>query len=187
MNLEIILNDKDLNEFVCKVSYNYFKRYNINRYMEYEEYKQEVYLYLIKGLKKYESGIVNIKTYLYNTIRLSTINVYNTYNTNANKTNYNTYSMEYEYTTEKSVTLFSEYFKDNTNIEDAIIANDLYNFIINKNNKSYYKQVLDLMLLGKNKVDIAKLLGLHRNTVNNIVNKFKIYIKEYYQGGEIYV
>ena len=175
-----ILNSKELNQYINALFYNAYNRYSLRKYIEYEDYKQEEYLYLINALEKYDSTLASIKSYLFSCIYNKAFNLFRCATTKGRKDDKETISLNVAYKELNKKYDMIEGLEDDYNFEDDILFSDLYNFILNRHKDDVlYKIILDMLIQGYSKFYISKEIKKTRPVVERRVLKIKEDIKCY--------
>lgn len=191
MNLETILNDKELNKMLeSYININY-SRYKIYVFLEKDEYCQEIYLYLLQHLYKFDENKSCISTYLYKCIATCSLNLARRQKAIKRGGSCNDISLnvplELEDTHKHE---FIEYIQDDTiNIENTIIEMDrnLTKYVFEKCKDETTKIILTYILEGYSYKQIGDKLFYSKATIYRKMAELKKALKrDKYFMGEVF-
>lgn len=167
-----IINNKRLNNFINAICIKYYRKFFLDNYFDYEEFKQEIYVDLCKYLKSYDENKSKLTTYIYKTIENCSSNLYQ--KQLAKKRIYKKVNIDNEY--------IKNTIKDNSDTTINIEYEELIQYLINKHKKDkYYKFIIIKLCEGYNSTQIAKLLNVSRSVTDRRIHKLREEIKEYYK------
>ena len=184
---EVYKNNRDM---INNYMYKAYGLYKIADFMEYEDYKQEILLYLFQLLPKYDEKKASISTYFYRAIMLKANNLRNLAFCNPNKANYGALSLDSANANEKDNLKETVSYKDSIedtelSIEETIEGEDFLNYVLNAYpSDECYKKVLEYRLLGYSRLKTGKLIGYSRTVVDNRLRLAKKKALEYLKGVE---
>lgn len=175
MRLNDVINDKDLNKYLNCVMFKGYKHYCCEKYYNYEEYKQEIYVYLLEKLVKFDSSLSSINSYLYNCVMTRALNLMRNKTCKQRGYGYTTVSANVSYLNSngKSETnLLIETLEDEQNVENEVLSNvcgesELIEYLLSKHkNEKYYEDIIKLLCKGYSKTKIANTIGKSRTVVD---------------------
>ena len=172
MTLNEILQDKKLNKMMNSYIAENYGKYKASYYIEFNDYKQEIYVYLMEHLKEFDNNKSNISTFLYMCISTKTLNIVRS--CKAKKRNKeNIVSLNNVcFDNEGDVTEYIEMLKDDINIEDDYINSELLQFLMKYyENNEYMKQLVILLSQGFTKRQIEREFGYCHTTVYKKIGK----------------
>ena len=182
MNLQQLLNDKEMNEYLNCIMSKAYKRYGINKIMDYqdiEDFKQECYIELLEALSKYNEERSGLKTFIQGCINITALNISKRYCAKARVGEKSKLSFSCELNDDL---VLGDVIPDNTNIESEIIAGDMLDFLMVKyKNDSCSIDIIQYLIEGYNPNQIKKELGLSNNKVYKRIEKIKADIEEYWR------
>ena len=187
MNIEEAL--KDYGRLINSYMYKAYGIYSLNNFIELEDYKQEIYIHLMKYLPKYDSSKASISTFLFRLITLKSHNIRKMALCNPYKANYGAYSLENKEVSEKDndsrdTKSCKESIMDTvTSTEDRVEGKDFFNYVYNAYPKDrYYQEVLRYRFLGYSKLQTSKFIGRSRQVVENRLKLAREKANEYLGG-----
>ena len=189
MKLEDLLSDKNYNNMINKYMYENYSKCKLYGFIEFEDYRQEIYIYLLRHIPRYDESKASLSTYLYLCINTKTRNLIRHYKS---ETKDKFMSLNAKITDKfggKYETI--EILEDElTDIEEEAIANATTREILNMFKDEEVRNIVLLLMDGYSKRDICKILkfGYTKmfNKLGNVnkVNTIKYMINRYYQQKE---
>lgn len=177
MELEELLNNEKMNKLMKGFMWSIYNKYHLSICIDSEDYEQEIYLYLVKMLKKFDNTKANISSYLYTLISSGALMILRKRNSRCKKVNNleveNAFlSLDMSYDTNEDC-LYNTITNDE-NMEETTINNLIIYEILNDSILSdIEKKVLNLMLSDYKQSEIGKMLGISQPMVYNHFKKAK--------------
>lgn len=192
MRLEDILNDSKLNEMLNKYMYENYSKCNLYGYIELDDYKQEIYIYLMEHLGEYDSSKSCISTFLYMCINTKSRNMIRHFKGKRRQKYFNGLSLNGEFKNKfgRPTEVLEMVEDEMVNIEKEVVANETAKDILSKFQNDEIRNIVILLMEGYNKREICKILkfGYTKmfNKLGNInkENTIKYIVNKYYQEKE---
>ena len=190
MKLNDVLNDKELNKYVECVINKAYKHYCCEKYYKYDDFKQEVYVYIIEVLPKFDNSLSSVKSYLYSCIFHKALNLMRYKTCKQRGHGYVTVSTDISYMESngktESNTLLDTIIDTSIDIENEVIEkncseSELINYLLEKHKgEKYFETIILLLAQGYSRVKISKLLNKSRTVVDKRVFKLIEDINTFY-------
>lgn len=154
-------------EDIKRITWNFYKRYKLNIYFDYEEVLNEVVIYILKTVKYYDETKSKFTSFLFMQINNRCKRLIEEVNYKSNLLNYDenlTISLHNENygDVEENNNSLDNLISDNINIENEFLENENINQIITMFKEDKTKlNILLLMLKGYKRNEIAKMLNIN--------------------------
>ena len=172
MRLNDIIENKNLNKMMKSYISECYGKHKVSYYMEYEDYEQEIYIYLINHLKSYDESKSSISTFLYMCISTKSLNLVR--GCKAKKRNKDIEVSLNNIACEGSNRQkeYEEIIADSFDIEKEFCDSELIDYLIDyyKDNK-YMKNMVIYLSMGYNKKQLEDLFGYCHTTLYKKIGK----------------
>ena len=193
MELRAILEDKDLNEMLNKYMSEIYGRLGASKYIERDDYKQEIYLYLLEQLPRYNTEKSSLSTYLYLCIKQKSLNLIKAYRSKKESSYRNSLALNSVQEGSKGgvYEIMDTVPDELIDIENEVINNMSTGEILKLFKDDRLKNIVLLLMEGYNKREVCKILKIgYTNLFNklgseNKVNTIKYMLSKHYGRGEV--
>ena len=190
MRLNDLLNDKEMDKYIKCVMNKAYNHYCCDKYYSYNDYQQEIYVYIIEVLPKYNPKLASLKSYLYSCIYNKSLNLMRYSGCKARGSEYTTISADNVYYESKNnsgnvESLISTIQDETIDIENQVIESmctesELINYLYEKHKgEKYYDTIITLLSQGYSRVKISQIIGKSRTVVDKRVFKLIEDIKQF--------
>lgn len=190
MRLNDLLKDKEMDKYIKCIMSKAYSHYCCDKYYTFSDYQQEIYVYIIEVLPKYNPKLASLKSYLYSCIYNKSLNLMRYSGCKARGSEYTTISADVVYCESKNSsgnveTLLSIIEDESVDVENEVINNickesDLINYLYEKHKgEKYYDTIIKLLSKGYSRSKISKTIGKSRTVVDKRVIKLIEDIKEF--------
>ena len=174
MLLDEILNNSEYNQMLEKYMSDFYFKYHFQYDLEYEEFKQEIYIYLLKNLKLYDKKRSSLSTFIYMCLKSKCTNLKRDYNTIKRKTKVSSLNVIID-SVDNNIELIDSITDESTNIEKEVIENtdiSILDYLLEYyKNDEQTKKVIILIANGYSKKDICEIMGFSRATLLKITRR----------------
>ena len=192
MELINILEDSKLNEMCEKYMGDVYGKLGGHRYIEIDDFKQEIYIYLMSYLPKYNEEKSSISTYLYLGVKQKGLNIIKACKSKRRSFDKDCLPLntKYEGTRGGEFEVLDVVKDELVDIENDVVNDISTNDIIKLFKDEKAKNIVLLLMEGYNKREICKILKIGYTSLfqklgnENKVNTIKYLLTRYYMRGK---
>jgi RNA polymerase sigma factor (sigma-70 family) len=175
MDLNYILENEKLNKFLEDSIGKTFYKFRLGYAIELDDFRQDVYIYLMKHLKNFDSEKSNIKTYIPLLIMTKARIIIR--NSNLQRCDINVKNnmiMLDKIIDDEGLTSFYDFIKTDNSIEDITLNKVVFDDVVkNVVFSPQQEKVFHLLYKGYSHLVISKLMGLTRPYITQIFHDIR--------------